>query len=109
MIKNITAAELPRTLDQAVDKLVSELPLKFKAKMANMSENNLVDLRLTLGIHIRNAFRLDAGNQDLLESCRDMAQDKYLHHSQAPYIIIKRLWQRLRETHRLRVVHPDVS
>lgn len=104
MSRQIQKSELPKTVDEAVDRLISELPLKFKNKLSNMPEDNLVDLRLTFGIQIRNVFRLDAGNRDLLESCRDAAKDKYLHHSQAPSVIIQMLWRKLRDTHKLRVV-----
>ena len=97
-------SEVPKTVDEAVDRLMDELPFTSKTALSNMPEEDLANLRLTFGIHIRDAFRLDTGNRDLLESCRNVSLDKYLHHSQAPFIIIKALWKHLKETHKLRVV-----
>ena len=43
-------------------------------------------------------------NENLLESCRQEAKEKYLHWDQASNVIIRALWKRLKESHRLRVV-----
>ena len=104
MIDNIQPPAAPKTVGEAVDILMAELPIKSRTDLTNIPEEHLVNLRLTFGIHIRDKFRLDTGNRDLLASCRELSQDKYLHHSQAPYVIIKALWKRLQETHKLRVV-----
>ena len=68
-----------------------------------MSENELPNLHFTIGLHIRNQF-LYPRNDKLLESCREVARDKYLHWDQAASIIIRELWKKLRETHKIRVV-----
>ena len=94
----------PKTVDEAVNILIEHISLKHKAGLAKLSEDVLANLRLSLGIYIRDVFRLDTGNRDLLESCREISKDKYLHHSQAPAVIIKELWKRLCNTHKLRVV-----
>jgi hypothetical protein len=94
----------PKTVDEAVNILIEHISLKHKAGLAKLSEDDLTNLRLSLGIYIRDVFRLDTGNRDLLESCREISQDKYLHHSQAPSVIIKELWKQLKKTHKLRTV-----
>ncbi|UCG06965.1 MAG: putative molybdenum carrier protein [Desulfobacterales bacterium] len=94
---------LPKTVQEAVDRLVSEMPLKDKTSLANMAEADLIKLHFSLGLYVRNRF-FYAKNEILLESCRYVAQDKYLHWSQAPMLIIKELWKTLRETHKLRIV-----
>jgi len=94
----------PKTVDEAVNILIEYMSLKNKSGLAKLSEDNLRNLRLSLGIYIRDVFRLDTGNRDLLESCREISKDKYLHHSQAPVVIINELWKSLRKTHKLRVV-----
>lgn len=94
----------PKTTEEAVDRLLYVLPLKVKSVISKMSEDDLTDLRYTLGIYIRNQFRLNSGNRKLLDHCRLISQDKYLHHSQAPEVIIRELWKKLKETHKLRVV-----
>ena len=104
MANKIQQPEPPKTVDEAVDRLIADLPFRSKTNLSNLSKSDLSDLKLTLGQHIKNKFRLDTGNKDLLEGCRDLTKDKYLHHSQAPFVIIKALWEKLKKTHKLRVV-----
>ena len=95
--------DLPKTVDEAVDCLISSLTLKNKLMITKMSENELPNLHFTIGLHIRNQF-LYPRNDKLLQSCRETAGDKYLHWDQAASVIIKELWKKLRETHKIRVV-----
>ena len=94
---------LPKTVEDAVKRLVAEMALKDKTTLANMEETDLIALHFTLGIYIRNKY-LYPRNKKLLESCRQKALDKYLHWDQASMVIIKELWRRLRQSHKLRVV-----
>ena len=71
------------------------MQLKDKITLANMDEDDLVTLHFSLGIYIRNKF-LYPRNEKLLESCRHQAMDKYLHWDQASTVIIKTLWEELR-------------
>ena len=64
------AGTLPRTVDEAVDRLIAELPLKDKIKIANMTEKDLITLQFTLGSYIGNEFGIWSGNRDLLYSCK---------------------------------------
>ena len=93
----------PETVDAAVKFLITEMSLKDKSAIAKMSEDDLSDLHFSLGLYIRNRL-LYPRNENLLESCRAEAMDKYLHWDQASGVIIKKLWEKLRETHKLRVV-----
>ena len=68
-----------------------------------MADGDLIDLHSSLGLSIRNRF-LYPRNQKLLEACRQEAKDKYLHWDQASGVIIKELWKRLKESHKMRVV-----
>jgi hypothetical protein len=79
------------------------MQLKEKTTLANMDEADLDKLHFSLGLYIRNKF-LYPRNEKLLESCRQEAMDKYLHWNQASTVIIKRLWERLKKSHKLRVV-----
>jgi len=69
-----------------------------------MSKDNLVDLHFSLGMYIRNSFKLWAGNSELLELCRSLSGKEYLHIDDASLIIIKELWKKLQEVDLLRVV-----
>lgn len=81
----------PETVDQAVGVLLGLLPEGEKAKIAAMSQDDLVALHLGLGIWIRNNLGLWSENRALLESARAQNPDD------ASAVIIEALWQRLRE------------
>lgn len=94
----------PKTVDEAVELLIKELPLKDKAKLAGMSESQLPHLHPSLGRYIRNNYGLTENNTKLLASCRNLADDHKMDEDSAPFIVIKRLREKLKETHRLRRV-----
>ena len=97
------STDQPRTVDEAVNFLSRKLSLKDKSAIAKMSEDDLTKLQFSFGLYIRNRL-LHPRNDKLLESCRQVAMDKYLHWDQASRVIIKELWERLKRTHRLKVV-----
>ena len=97
------STDQPRTVDEAVNLLNCKLSLRDKSAIAKMSEDDLTNLQFSFGLYIRNRL-LYPRNVRLLESCRQAAMDKYLHWDQAPRVIIKELWARLKRTHRLKVV-----
>jgi hypothetical protein len=93
----------PETVDAAVERLAVELSLRDKSIIANMDGADIGNLIFSLGVSIRNSF-LYPRNEKLLESCRLVSKDKYLHWDQASAVIIKELWKRLKNSHKLRVV-----
>ncbi len=93
----------PATVEEAVDRLMSEMNLKDLNKVAKMSEDDLINLHFTVGMWIRNSF-VYPRNDKLLQSCREVSGDKYLHWAQMHMVIIRELWKRLQETHKLKVV-----
>ena len=95
---------LPKTIHEAVDRLIMELTLKDKVLIANMTYDELMDLNSNLGAYIRNAFRLWSGNLELMESCKFAIKDKTINADSASFAIIDILWEKLRKTHRLKVV-----
>jgi hypothetical protein len=94
----------PKTVQKAIARLISELPLKDKTTIANMGEAELVKLNSYLGNHILKKFGLWAGNEKLLESCLAIADHPLHSEDDAINVIIKELWQELKETHRLRII-----
>jgi hypothetical protein len=93
----------PTTVDEAVDILMTEMKLKDLNKLAQMPEDDLVYLHFTVGMWVRSNF-VYPRNDRLLESCRELTGDKYLHWAQMHMVIIRELWKRLQETHKLKVV-----
>ena len=96
--------EAPRTVGEAVDRLLSNMPLKDKTSIANMSQVELPNLHLTLGGYILNNFGLLSGNWELMRSCRAKSNITLQHEEDAVGIIIDALWEKLQQTHKLRVV-----
>ena len=95
---------IPKTIHEAVDRLIMELTLKDKVLIANMTYDELIDLNSNLGAYIRNAFRLWSGNLELMESCKFAIKDKTINADSASFAIIDILWEKLRKTHRLKVI-----
>jgi hypothetical protein len=93
---NQTSEKLPGSVDQAVDRLTSELSLMEKAMIVNTSEEELIDLQFTLGEYIRSQFRLDE-NDDLMESCRSVAKVDEINMGHASFTIIIELWKKLQK------------
>lgn len=94
---------LPKTVDQAVQKIEDQLPLKEKSFLANLEKNELFNLLPTLGEYIRKRFGLWTGNKDLVESCRILSGEEEIDENRAIFFILEKLWYHLRETHRLRI------
>jgi Domain of unknown function (DUF6794) len=92
-----------KNIDDVVDRLISELSFKDKTKIANMSEVDLVKLNLSWGIYIRKEFRLE-GNYPLLKSLKSYAGVNAMTPEQASYIIIKELWEKLQNSHVLKII-----
>jgi len=93
----------PTKVEEAVDILLSEIKLRDLHNLAQLAEDDLISLHFTLGMWIRSNFIYPRNNK-LRESCRELSGDKYLHWAQMHMVIIKELWKRLQETHRLKVV-----
>ena len=94
----------PQSIDTAVDRLHSKMPLKDKTTIANMTEAELVNLNTTLGKYIMNQFGLWSDNQALIASCRAFSESEFKSEEDAANVIIQALWHRLQNTHKLRVV-----
>lgn len=93
-----------KTVNDAVELLNTEMPLKDRTTMANLTKNELASLNLTLGIYIRNQLFQKGANLELLASCSHVSENEHLSESAAAFVIIEKLWEELRKTHRLRIV-----
>ncbi len=87
-----------------MDRLISELTLKDKAKIARMEESDLSLLPLTIGKYIGEQFGIPKYNEELMESCRSLAGKTDIHEETAFMVIIEALWDKLRQTHTLRIL-----
>jgi hypothetical protein len=95
---------MPPTVEEAVEMLIDQLPLKQKATIANMDESELIKLKPSLGKYILNKFDLGFGNEKLTKSCLTQANFPLHSEDDAAAVIVKELWRKLKETHKLRII-----
>lgn len=93
----------PKTVDEAVDRLLSELPLREKTRIAKVEEHEILGLHQTIGPYVRNRFGLWAEDSELVKSSRSESGKK-LHPDEVAGMILRELWQRLRKTHSVRKI-----
>jgi hypothetical protein len=94
----------PRTVDEAVDRLMSLLDSRDKLKIANMKLDDGIGFEADLHRYFKNAFNVWHGNKNLLADCRFVSEKPIRSENEAEFVIIKALWERLRKTHGLRIV-----
>lgn len=94
----------PVNVEEAASRIMAEMTLKDRTTLANMDEDRLDLLNTGLGLFIEN--RLDAWmvNPALMASCKTAAKRADLTRSDAAGLILHRLWELLKKTHRLRVI-----
>lgn len=85
----------PRTVEQAVGKLLSELSEDDLALVRATPHDNLALLHMSLGMHIRNEFGFSNGNLRLLLS---IGKIEAVHPDYASHYIIVALWEHLNST-----------
>ena len=94
------------TVDAVVKEIISELPLEERVGTADLDADEFRILELTLGKLIQ--YKLDnmpvTVNQKLKEDCLAKSENKNLDEVDAAGVILRELWKRLKETHRLRIV-----
>lgn len=94
----------PKTVDEAVNRLIEDLDLQDRVKIANMDLDELVNIHSGLDLYFKNAFGLWSGNEELLADCRSISDEPIYNEDEATFFILGVLWEKLQETHTLRVV-----
>jgi Circularly permutated YpsA SLOG family/Domain of unknown function (DUF6794) len=94
----------PKTIDEAVNRLIEDLDLRDKVKMANMNLDELVNIHSALHVYFKNAFGLWSGNKELLADCASISNESIYNEDDASAVILGVLWQKLQENYTLRVV-----
>ena len=95
--------KFPQTIEKAVDKIIANMSLRDKTRIANMNETRLIEFHISFGIYLKNELRLWS-NGPLMESCKQISGTTKLSPDQASYIILKELQERLQPSDILRVV-----
>lgn len=99
-----TTTVLPKTVDEAVESVLSELTLEESAILANTSKENLSVLSQVLTLFIDTKLGDSTVNRSLFEDCRTRSGNPNLNEAEGSKVIIEAIWQKVRETHLLRVV-----
>jgi Circularly permutated YpsA SLOG family len=95
---------LPKTVDEAVDQIISDMTLEERVRMANFDKEELRVINYSLSVFIKNQLFMKDLNKELFESCLAVSENKNLNESTAALVIIEKLWEKLRKTYKLRVV-----
>lgn len=101
---DLIGKEIPRDIHAAVTHIIDGMTLKDRAAMANLTEGELAPLQLNLGMYIRQQMPRWLTSETFKRSCDEAALEGGVDTSNAPMVIIKMTWKRLKATHRLRVV-----
>ncbi|HUV76651.1 MAG TPA: putative molybdenum carrier protein [Desulfobacterales bacterium] len=94
----------PRTVEEAVVKLISEMHLQDSVQLANLKREELAQLDVSLGRYIKDQLLRNGVNRLLFESCMTVSGNDTLNETDASWVILEKLWEKLKETHRLRIL-----
>jgi len=102
----VDLAQKLNTVDEVVTEIISEMPLDDRVRTANLDEDRLVVLQLALGKYLRYLIdnQSEDVNKNLMKDCIKQSGNETLDEAEVAIYILKELWNRLRETHRLRAV-----
>ena len=102
---NQSDKNIPKTVDAVVEVIIAEMTLAERVGTADLDENEFRVLKLTLEKLIQYKLdQLDVDvNKELMNDCLVMSRES-LSEIDAATVIIKEIWKRLRETHKLRVI-----
>jgi len=103
MVPKSIGVELPLTIDEAVTTILNDLPLLDRTRLSAMESEELYLIDREVGSQIAKDFRLWSGNDFLLSDCLAAAQ-QYDEPAEPTWVIVHAVWQKLQETHVLRLV-----
>jgi len=96
--------DLPKTVDEAVTDIISDMNLRDRSMLANLSEEDLNTLHFTLGMYIEKQMEVWSVNESLESSCRQACREEGMDESNPAAVIITKIWKKLKGTHKLRIV-----
>jgi hypothetical protein len=92
-------------IDALITELIAEMPLEARVSTANLddSEIRILELMLQKIVKYRIDQLNDAGNEELKRECIKLSCKDLLDDAEAAVVVLKKVWKRLRNTHRLRI------
>jgi hypothetical protein len=91
-------------VQEIVDDLIAGMSLRERSVFADLTEEQLLPLQLTLTKYIAEKLITTTVKEEVLEDCMKIAEDEDLTEYEAAAVILWVMWKRLRETNKLRVV-----
>ena len=91
------------SLEDAVSLTISNMSLKDRVTMANLSESELTNLQPTLGAYLRQMLPQWLKNPAFLSSLDDIEKTA-TKDDDLVFLIIRRIWTALSKTHKLRII-----
>lgn len=82
-------------IDETVDQIIVELDLQDRCSLANLSDEGIEKIQLVLEHYLQ---------QRLGGDWHEMLNDSSLDAVQPPAIIVRKVWERLKRTYRIRAV-----
>jgi hypothetical protein len=94
------------TVDAVVDDIIAKMPLDDRVRTANLDEEGILVLQLALGKYLRHLLKNQSEdvNRNLFKDCIKQSGNETLDEAEAASYILKKLWESLQDTHKLRVV-----
>jgi len=96
--------QLPDSVDAAVDLIIDAMSLKDRTQLANFRAEEIAALQLTLGLYIKAKLDLWSGRSAFDYACEVAAKQEKMDKTNMTMVLIKLIWKKLRQTHRLRIV-----
>lgn len=88
--------EWPKSIEEAVDRLLKLLSKEDVQSLKNAKEEDLIKYHFSLGALIRNEFGMWKGNDELLKSC--MKKRQFAHPDEVSSIIIEAVRKKLQNS-----------
>ena len=95
---------LPKTVDEAVERLISNLELKEKVKIAHQNLDDLCNPNTPSYGYFKDVLSWLSGNKELMASCRSVSKLHVYNEEDAAWVIVEALREKVKQTHILRVV-----
>lgn len=96
-------AHMPTTVDAALDQIISEMPLKDRVTLANMTEREVLSLQTTLGRYMSEKLDVWISDSGFMASYRNLSGNAF-EKTEALVVMMRELWAKLKATHKLRIV-----
>jgi hypothetical protein len=101
--KNSSLRVWAKTLDEAANRLISELPMMDRIIISNMEVEDLDPVHLAFAEFVKNRFLFEH-TSELLISCQQEAGREDLSPENEVTLIIHRVWEKLRADNELRLM-----